>query len=298
MGRKKHKAFDVEANLDQSCMIGEINHNSPIFPETEQCLNEFKSEEFQALNSIVRNETVNRKLFDIINNLPAGSYCFREVIHYLKSISDEKVLDGNFNLTAFERWINQHSGLSYEENRILRGKITGKYVPREEFQSSFPIGKDKVHPGSHTVTAHNPPDLDSTTASFIGWLDAFSCRVGSSLTVWNVPQGKPGPLIAKLFEEVFTDDLFYRVAKHKTLISHVAMDVVKQDRLIRVSGDTNIRDFSHNRNENHIILIRTNPVRNRPSECIGSGSKAKASSSTDDQETSTRKGWFSYFTSK
>ena len=32
----------------------------------------------------------------------------------------------------------------------------------------------KIYEGTHFVTAHKSPDLDTTIASFWGWLDAFA----------------------------------------------------------------------------------------------------------------------------
>ena len=236
-------------------MIGEFSLRPVAFPTVESVIDRFCSEGFRAKNSIERSHIVNETLCDLILRSNDESYLLREVVDYLQRISDNKILDGNYNLTAFERWLNQHSALSYEENRQVRGKIIGKYIPRQEYQTMFPVGHEKIHPGTHTVTAHNPPDLDSTTASFIGWMDAFGCRVGDALTVWNVPQGEPGPVVAKIFNDTFTNTIFRRVAKRKAVISHVGMDLVRQTRLIKVTGEASIRDFRHNRIENHIILI-------------------------------------------
>ena len=169
----------------KNCLIGEIQFSPKSFENVETIFDEFKSEEFSQKNSIDRSRIINETLFKLIQQTPDNVYLLSEVIDYLGHVSENKLLDGSYNLTAFEQWLNQNAGLSYEENRKVRGKITGKYLPREEFQVFFPISQNKVYPGTHTVTAHNQPDLDSTTASFIGWLDALSCRVGSSLSVLN-----------------------------------------------------------------------------------------------------------------
>lgn len=245
----------VQGSFDSAKMIGEYSLRPISFPTMESVVDRFCSDGFKAKNSIERSHIVNETLCDLILRFEDESYLLREVVDYLECVSQNKVLDGNYNLTAFERWLNQHSGLSYEENRRIRGKIVGKYIPRQDYQVMFPVGHEKVHPGTHTVTAHNPPDLDSTTASFVGWLDAFGCRVGDALTVWNVPQGEPGPVIAKIFNDTFSPTLFKRVAKRKSVISHVGMDLVKQSRMIKVTGEASIRDFRHNRIENHITLI-------------------------------------------
>ena len=235
--------------------IGEIEFKTHTFEGIESIMEEFSSDAFLALSSLERNERVNRKLYELIESAPDESYLLRETVDYLARITRAEVLDGTYNLTAFERWLNQLSDLNYEKNRLIRGKIIGKYLPRDEYNRLFPISQNKVHPGTHTVTAHNPPDLDSLTGSFLGWLDAFGCRVGSTLTVWNVPLGKPGPVASRIFTQIFTDEIFYRVAKQKTLISHVAMDIVQQDRLIKATGENSIRELNHNRYQYHIIHV-------------------------------------------
>jgi hypothetical protein len=239
----------------QELLIGEVKFTQVTFPGMKEVLKNFKTKEFLKKTSIERNKLVNETLLELIMKSKSQAYLLRETIHYFDEVSEHRVLDGNYNQTAFEHWLNQHSGLSYEENRQIRGKIVGKYIPRDEFQAYFPVGHEKVHHNSHAVTAHNPPDLDSTTASFVGWLDAFACRVGGAMTIWNLPQGQPGPVISKLFLDVFGEALFKRIAKGKAMLSPVAMDLVRQSRLIRVAGESNIRDFRHNRHENHIILV-------------------------------------------
>jgi len=241
--------------MSKTPLIGDIQISPKTFPRQADIIKKFESKDFTELPSPERNEIVNKTLLDLIAETPAPCYLLSETINYLTAITKSNCLDGPFNLTAFERWLNQHSDLSYEDNRFIRGKIIGKYVPRDDYNPIFPIGQNKVHPGSHTVTAHTPPDLDSLTGSFLGWLDAFGCRVGKTLTVWNVPKGEPGPIISKKFTEFYSRDLFYRIAKQKTLISHVAMDIVQQDRLIRAKSDADIKELKHDRSKYHIIHV-------------------------------------------
>jgi hypothetical protein len=236
-------------------LIGDIEFGSKSFRDIETVISKFSTPQFQESTSIERNSAVNRTLLELIESEPRHSFLLREVIDYAQRVTDQHVLDGNYNLTAFERWLNQHAELSNEEQRVIRGKIIGKYVPRDEYQIFFPIGHDKYYPHSHYVTAHNPPDLDSTTGSFIGWMDAFGCKVGNTLTVWNVPQGEPSPLISHYFNLIFTPKVFTRIAKNKVVISPVAMDIVNQERLHRVACSSDIRDFQHNRNTTHIIVV-------------------------------------------
>lgn len=244
-----------DAGEDQPALIGEIKFSPREFEEMDHLAKDFTSDKFKSKTSIERNNIVNKALLDLIMKRPKNSFVLNEVINYMQFVSENNVLDGSFNQTAFERWLNQHSGLSYEENREIRGKIVGKYIPRDEFQIYFPVAHNKVYNNSHAVTAHNPPDLDSTTASFIGWLDAFACRVGGAMTIWNLPQGQPGPIISKLFLDMYGEAVFRRVAKSKAMISPVAMDLLRQNRFIKVQGESNIRDFQHKRFANHIVLV-------------------------------------------
>ena len=246
------------AGGDQPTLIGELKFSPREFKEMDQLAKDFTSSKFKSKTSIERNNIVNKALLDLIMKRPKNCFVLNEVTNYMQFVSVNNILDGSYNQTAFERWLNQHSGLSYEENREIRGKIVGKFIPRDEYQIYFPVAHNKVYNNSHAVTAHNPPDLDSTTASFIGWMDAFACRVGGAMTIWNLPQGQPGPIISKLFLDIYGEAVFKRIAKSKAMISPVAMDLLRQNRFIKVQGESNIRDFQHKRFANHIVLVDDN----------------------------------------
>lgn len=235
-------------------LIGGIRHEQIPFESFEENVAAFLDPNFKCKNPIERSHQVNEVCLKLIQQESRSQYVFSNLLHYICWVNENSLLEAPYHLNAFERWLNQHSELGYEANRHIRGIITGKYIPREEFQCLFPVGQHKVHPGAHTVTAHNPPDLDSTTASFISWLDAFACRVGSTLSIWNVPYGKPGPLISRLFELIYGEGIFPYCSRDKSVISPIAVDVLQQDRFIKAKPGSSIRDVDHNRNENHIIL--------------------------------------------
>ncbi|MBS0621914.1 MAG: hypothetical protein JSR80_03020 [Verrucomicrobia bacterium] len=107
----------------------------------------------------------------------------------------------------FESWLDQQS-LTFEENRRLRGKIAGRFLPREEYQFFFPVGGAKRYKGPHIVTAHASPDLDTAVASFWGWLDAFAARITLDRHEWNFPGGVPTPQIERLFNSAFGENFF------------------------------------------------------------------------------------------
>jgi hypothetical protein len=88
----------------------------------------------------------------------------------------------------------------------------------------------KTYPGSHYVTAHSSPDLDTTVASFWGWIDAFAAQVGSGLHIWNVPGGAPKSQVEIdfLFYQVFGKDFFHHFAKTRTALALSAFDLALQ----------------------------------------------------------------------
>ena len=132
--------------------------------------------------------------------VPAPCFLLPAILDYLKKV--EEIISG-ITFHDFELWLNQFSGLSFEQNYAVRAKIAGKSLPREGYQILFPIGMGKIYPGSHFVTAHGSPDLDTTVASFWGWLDAFAARVSEGMHLWNVPGGAPPCPVEMQF-------LFYR----------------------------------------------------------------------------------------
>ncbi|MCH2174712.1 MAG: hypothetical protein MK193_03170 [Lentisphaeria bacterium] len=237
-------------------LIGDIVFESYEFEDVQYLFeNAFKSEEFKKLTSQERFIYVCKRLYELITDAPDDSYLFVQFLNFLQRISVEEILETNFNQTGFEYWLNNLSTLSYEENRLIRAKLTGKYIPRERYQGVFPVGQGRVYQGSHTVTAHNPPDIDTMTASFWTWMDAFACRVGTALTVWNLPQGKPPSNIAKLFDDIFTENVFYRIAKSKTVLTHVALDLLTNKRMVYAAVDQSIHSFHKRRYENAVVLV-------------------------------------------
>src|SRR4029078_7608167 len=143
---------------------------TPIFKE-------FSTQNFKKLSETQKSERVNRALLDLITMAHVPCFLLPAVLEYIDKVNALEIFE-TYAFLHFELWLNQSSGLGPEENLLIRGKITGKWVPREAYQLLFPIGMDKTYSGSHFVTAHGSPDLDTTVASFWGWVDAFSARVG------------------------------------------------------------------------------------------------------------------------
>ena len=189
--------------VHKDSLLGDFPNKSTSFDNLEEILMSFKKRNFQDKNIHEKNNIVNLKLFEKIKEAEAPVFLMGAVVEYIATINKEKILE-NYTFLSFELWLNQFSELSTEENYKIRGKIAGKWIPRDNYQSYFPIGMGKSYSGTHFVTAHSSPDLDTTVASFWGWVDAFAARVGNGLHLWNVPGGPPpGQVEVKiLFQDI------------------------------------------------------------------------------------------------
>ncbi len=193
----------------------------------------FKKAHFKKLNKLEKAHFVNKTLCTLIEKQKSPCFLLFAVIDYIKRIKEKKILD-DYDINSFELWLNQFSKYDFEKNYEIRAKITGKYLPRDEYQHYFPIGMGKIYEGSHIVTAHKSPDLDSTIASFWGWMDAFSARVGKNLHLWNVPGGLPVSLIETnlLFKNIFSEGIF-DIAKSRPTLTLTSKDIMTQEGVVR-----------------------------------------------------------------
>ncbi|HUD00985.1 MAG TPA: hypothetical protein VMR37_01545, partial [Rhabdochlamydiaceae bacterium] len=184
--------FLIQAMLYEGYMkhLGDYVLSKESFPKLEAAWKELKKPSFQKLPEQKRFGEVCRMLLKLIEAAPEDAFTLIPVLDFIERINQEKILE-HFHFNNFELWLNQFSSLSPHENRYIRGKIAGRWVPREAYQVIFPVGMGKVYPGSHFVTAHGSPDLDTTIASFWGWVDAFAARLSEGLHVWNLPGGEP-----------------------------------------------------------------------------------------------------------
>jgi hypothetical protein len=198
------------------------------FPTLKNVWKEFGKPAFQALTEQKKFGKVCRTLLELIEEAP-DEFLLIPVLEFVEKINQDKILE-HFHFNNFELWLNQFSELSEEENRQIRGKIAGRWVPREAYQTIFPIGMGKVYSGSHFVTAHGSPDLDTTVASFWGWVDAFAAKVSEGLHIWNIPGGQPPPQveIGFLFYQIFGSEVFSHLAKHRTSLAVSGLDLVNQ----------------------------------------------------------------------
>jgi len=225
------------------------------FENLDEVFKEFKGPEYAKLNHKNKSERVNQALLKLLREAP-DSFLLIAVIEFIDKVAREDVLI-NYSLTSFEIWLNQFSDLSDAENYLLRAKIVGKNIPRDEYQLLFPVGMGKIHPGSHYVTAHSSPDLDTTIASFWGWVDAFGARVSEGVHIWNVPGGAPQSSIevALLFHHIFGQNIFAHLAKTRTNLALSSLELMTQKGVVKQTTDKSSLTIDHERTQKAIILI-------------------------------------------
>ncbi|HSX10959.1 MAG TPA: hypothetical protein VLF94_04515 [Chlamydiales bacterium] len=203
-----------------------------------------------------RSEKVNRALLDWIQAQETPCFLLPAVLEFVERIDGERILH-HYTFTSFEIWLNQFSGLDFEENYKVRAKIVGKWVERGDYQTLFPIGMGKVYEGTHFVTAHKSPDLDTTVASFWGWVDAFAARVGNGLHIWNLPDGPPESQIEIewIFRDLFGPAVFTHLPKTRTALNLTGNDLLTQAGVQRKTAADSIAEIDHDRDHNAILVV-------------------------------------------
>lgn len=225
------------------------------FADEEASFASFNTTPFRQCSPRRQLHQINNALLSHILAAPAEAFVLPAVVHFLERVNSEKLLPTEYHITAFEFWLNHFSGLSYEENYRVRGKIAGKLIPRESYQALFPIGMGKTYFGSHYVAAHQSPDVDTTIASFWGWLDAFAARVGTSMHYWNIPEGPPDSPVLTLFQNYFGVGAFQYLARFDTSLTLNAADLLTQDHFIKAKAETSINTLDSGYEEKAVVLI-------------------------------------------
>lgn len=240
----------------EATSLGDFKISVQKFDNLSALLKKFSEEGFKALRSREKSERVNRFLFELIAQAKTPCFLLPAVLEYIEKINTLKILD-SYAFYHFELWLNQFSHVSEKENYQTRAKIAGKWIPRDEFQILFPIGMGKVYPGSHYVTAHTSPDLDTTVASFWGWVDAFTARVSEGLHLWNLPGGAPTYQVEVgfLFNQIFGDGVFNRLAKTRTTLALSGIDLMTQKGVVHRLPDEPTSMIDHERAEHAVVLV-------------------------------------------
>jgi hypothetical protein len=239
--------------------LGDYTISISPFKNQETVFKEFQKEPFKSLGDQQKSERVNHALLQLIQNAEMPAFLLPSILFFIDQINREKILE-NYTFSNFELWLNQSSGLSGEENYQVRGRIVGKIVPRDEYQVFFPVGMGKLYPGSHYVTAHTSPDLDTTIASFWGWIDAFGARVSEGLHLWNVPGGPPISQVEidLLFNKIFGERVFSYVTKTRPSLGLSSVDLLSQKGLVRKHPQDSTLSIDHQGTHNAVVVVDKN----------------------------------------
>ncbi len=241
--------------MNKPSLLGDYSLTFHSFTGIQEIVSRFKTSNFASLHEQVKYDKVSEQLLECIVSTEEECFLLPAVVEFIGLIREEGILP-EYTFTAFEFWLNNFSHLSDEENSRIRGKIVGKMIPRDAYQRYFPIGGGKRYSGSHFVAAHTSPDLDTTVASFWGFVDAFGARVSEGLHIWNIPGGAPKSLVEMglLFYEPFGSPVFEALAKNRTALNLSALDLVTQEGLLRKQLRDQAMSFDHERKSSAVIL--------------------------------------------
>jgi hypothetical protein len=254
--QRKGKATQSLSSKPASAELGDFIPVPQKFGNLHAVLKELQGASFARMNIRQKTDRVNSLLFDLINQEKTPCFLLPAVMEFIEKINKHGVLE-SYSFPQFELWLNQFAEISSEDNVLVRAKIVGKHIPRDAYQVMFPIGMGKKYPGSHYVTAHSSPDLDTTVASFWGWVDAFGARVCEGVHIWNLPGGPPTAQveIGFLFSEMFGPSIFDHLPKTRTSLSLSGIDLISQERLVRKQVNISTINIEHDAAQHAVILV-------------------------------------------
>ncbi|MGA8165342.1 MAG: hypothetical protein WB791_10055 [Waddliaceae bacterium] len=238
-----------------SQLLGDYEIDCEKFPGLDKIFSRFREPDFQKLPFGKKLMRVSEVLCQQIANAPHESFLLAAVIEYIARVNDEQVLEEPYHFTHFEFWLNHFSGFSKNDNDLIRAKIVGKFLPRDEYQAFFPIGMDNVFFGTHFVSAHQAPDTDTTIASFWGWVDAYAARVGDQQHIWSLPGGPPDSPVTQLFRKLFGKTVFENLSRAASMMTLSAMDMVTEKHLVKAEQERSIDTIEHGFEEKALILV-------------------------------------------
>ncbi len=242
----------------------ELLGDQPLVYESFQGLDEhfhqFHTSAFHTAFPRKKFKQVNQALLELIQKKDAPCFLLPAVLEFIERVNREKLLAETYRFFQFEFWLNRFSRLSEDENLAIRAKIVGKWIPRGDYQAFFPIGMGKVFSGTHFVAAHASPDIDTTIASFWGWVDAFGAKVVEGVHLWSLPHTTPGAFFGDshftyLFRSLFSAKVFEQLARTVPALTLTALDLVTQKGISKVHAHTLASHLDHNHADKAIILV-------------------------------------------
>lgn len=208
------------------------------FLELDVFFKELESPAFRAQPAQERFKQVNKTLLTLIQKTQGPAFLLGALLEFMERVNQAQLLETAYSFKDFEFWLNHDAGLDKKEKALLCAKIAGRYIPREDYQYLFPIGMNRTYPGNHFVAAHLSPDIDTTVASFWGWVDAFAARVSEGLHIWFLPGGPPESYFTNYFKQLFGKQSFALLAKETGRLA-------LEEKFSSASGTVSLRDFSN-----------------------------------------------------
>ncbi len=243
------------AKAEGKRLLGEMVPTLVRFQNLDALFTGFHTTEFREISNRAKFKRVNKTLLQLIQEQPTPCFLLAAVLEYIERVNHEKLLEEGFSLTLFELWLNHFSGLTLDEMLLVRGKIVGRFVPREEFQAFFPVGMGKIHPGSHFVAAHLSPDVDSTTASFWGWMDAFGCRLAEGMHQWFLPSGLSDGHIMRFMRKLFGEMCLTQLSRPLPTMTLCAMDLLSRKNFHVVAASTRTESIDYSKADHTVVVV-------------------------------------------
>lgn len=242
--------------ISSQLLLSDYKFEKKSFENIEEIFKSFQQPSFKAFNTYQKLDVLNRQLIKLLKQHETRLFLLKEVLDYIHRVHENELLD-KYSLSDIELWMNQFSGLTVEENTFYRALIAGKLIPRDDYQVFFPVGMGKVHNGSHIVTAHQSPDIDTIVSSFWGWMDAFAARVGTGLHVWNVPGGPPGSSVevSLLFDEILHPKVFEYLSKNRGTLALTSFDLMTQQGFVRIKRYERSLNLDPDRNQSAVVVV-------------------------------------------
>ena len=232
-----------------------MTHSSNVSPQLRTSFESLHNASFLALTSQEKFNTICQILYHFLDKLPQQSFALVPLLDFIHVINQAHLLDSPLRLHNFEMWLNALGNISEEDNARIRAKIAGRNIPREEYQAYFPLTANKPQWGSHIVTAHSSPDLDTAVASFWSWLDAFAARVGGGLHYWNVPGARLSDHDARVFHQYFGPHFFDELPKGRGMLTLQAVDLMTPHTLLKLEANSKVSIIESHQFDKGIILV-------------------------------------------
>lgn len=241
---------------DLSPDLGNYSIDFSPFENKKQILESLELELSKLGNVQEKQHKIGQRIVQIIAQDSSNDFLLPKVLDFITTLLEKHLLE-SYDFSEFERYLNQHTGLEKAEEMEIRGKIVGKMIPRDVYQAYFPIGMGKIYEGPHFITAHQSPDLDTTVASFWGFIDAFGAKVATGTHLWNVPESAPVSQVETklLFHDIFGSNVFSLLSKNKLALTLNSLDLVTQSGLIKKHLSDETLSIDHDRTRSAVVLV-------------------------------------------